>query len=188
MTRTVRAETERRLCCGAVGGLILLAAGIAGCPDESGTCATVMIERTSQDANNTYEMFAATQCDGTFADGTFELDLVDRSVMQGNLPRVLFTLPVTGMEIPLDSPISLTRTNDTEPEPAIYQEWVDGTHPAQGPFWTSNAGSITFTRSEQGNTTATFTFEADNPSSAGNTATGTIHVSGSVTRILLNEP
>lgn len=181
------AQTEPGRRVRAVGGVVLLLSAVAGCPQDPGTCATVMIERTSEDANNAFEMFEATQCDGRFVDGNFELDLVDRSVEDGNLPRVLFTLAVDADEVPQDNAIDLARDNDTEPEPAIYQEWVNGTSPADGPFWTSNSGNITFTMNAEGNVTATFTFEADNPSMAGNTADGTIRVTGMVTRILLSE-
>ena len=103
---------------------------------EDDPCATGEIVGVDADANNTFTELTATQCDFVIDGDTVEIDLIDRTVEGSNLPRVLFTLDLPN-GIPLGTAIDLTRADDTQPEPAIYQEYLLGTDPAEGPFWTS---------------------------------------------------
>lgn len=173
---------------------ILLSAGLlatmalAGCPDEGPTdttCATILVESTSTDPppNITFTAAEANQCDVAFdAQGTLTIDMLDRSTGNTN-PRVLLTLREVGSEIPLNTQITLSRTDNQQLSPAIYQEFDNTT--MQGPFWSSlrlgNAGVVTFTALENGDVQGTFSFNADNPVALNNAAEGGIFVSGTVT-------
>lgn len=175
---------------------------LVGCPapppvDE--TCANATITATSEDASNQFTMLTGNQCnakifssvgedqpcDPTIAPCVFEIDIVDRSTGEIN-PRVLITLMIED-SIRLDEAIELQRANDEDVAPATYQEISSATQ--DGPFWSSNSGTITFTQDEDGVITGVFEFGADNPSPIDNTATGELQVAGTV--IIppeLNEP
>ena len=172
--------------------------GLVGCtqpvdipiPD----CGSVTIEGTSADANTAVTDFVTSDCRivgvaAGAAAGTFliTIDIVgdDGSTPK---PRVLFTLEMPAVELPLDTPISLEREGDealaTQLAPAVYQE-VDPTRETAGedllgPFWSSNGGTISFAEQADGTLLGDFNFTADNPSPVDNTALGTIRVQGTV--------
>lgn len=181
-------------------GLVVMVAGLAGCPGvQRMPCdgASVSIQGTD-DANNQFGdfTFEADQCDYTIREGTLQIDFLDRTVEGPVIPRVLLTLDMTIErlgDIPLGTPIDLAREDPTLPKPAIYQDYVDPQRrdfrdfvddlgPADGRFWTSIAGSITFSQDEDGNIVGTFDFDADNPSTPtpSNRASGTLAVEGEV--------
>jgi hypothetical protein len=184
-----------RIC---LAGFVVGLVGFVGCggpvdiPIDN--CGSVMIETTSADANSTVTEFVTSDCrivgvePGATA-GTFVIT-IDIAEDDGSTPkpRVLFTLQVAAQELPLGTPISLSREGinlETSLPPAVYQE-VDPEQEAAGettigPFWSSTGGSISF--AEQADTTllGTFNFTADNPSAVDNTALGTISVQGTAT-------
>ncbi|MCZ6653254.1 MAG: hypothetical protein O7D91_09535 [Planctomycetota bacterium] len=189
-------SVSRMLLC----GLVVMVAGLVGCPgDQRMPCAggSVMV-RGTDDANNEFGNFTfeADQCDYTIRDGTLQIDFLDRTVAGPVIPRVLLTLDLTIEsldDIPLGTPIDLVRQDPTLPKPAIYQDYVDPQRrdfrdfvddlgPADGRFWTSISGSITFSQDEDGNIVGTFDFDADNPSNPtpSNDASGTLAVEGEV--------
>ena len=189
-------SVSRMLLC----GLVVMVAGLAGCSGVQRTpCdgASVTVEGTD-DANNQFGNFTfeADQCDYMIREGTLQIDFLDRTVAGAVIPRVLLTLDmaIEGLEdIPLGTPIDLVREDPTLPKPAIYQDYIDSQRrdfrdfvddlgPADGRFWTSISGSITFSQDEDGNIVGTFDFDADNPSSPTptNNASGTLAVEGEV--------
>ncbi len=172
--------------------------GLIGCggPVDLGQdCASVTVEATSADANNTstFNTFTANQCDLSIEDdgnggSVLEIDILDRDAGTTN-PRILFTLSADLDDLSAGQTFLLSRADDVSLAPAIYQEL--NTTDNAGPFWSSNAGSIAFTQQDDGSVVGAFTFEADNPSSVDNSAVGTLHVEGSVTlnpQILLDTP
>lgn len=162
-----------------------------GCPEQMSTsnnCATVTVERVSEDANNdeSFSPIEANQCDVSIGGDVLEIDILDRNTGTTN-PRVLFTLTVTGNSVPTSGEIDLTRLDDTGLPPALYQEFdstaSEGELEAAGPFWSSaaeNAGTIAFSVDDMNRTVAMFDFTADNPSETGNSAAGTLRISGEV--------
>ena len=197
-------SVSRMLLC----GLVVMVAGLVGCSgDQRFPCdgASVTVQGTD-DANNQFGdfTFEADQCDYTIRDGTLQIDFLDRTVAGPVIPRVLLTLDMTieGLldmtiesleDIPLGTPIDLVRQDPTLPKPAIYQDYIDPERrdfrdfvddlgPADGRFWTSISGSITFSQDEDGNIVGTFDFDADNPSTPtpSNRASGTLAVEGEV--------
>ncbi len=194
--RTMREYVWARICLtGVATGLF----GLVGCtqpvdiPIEN--CGSVTIEGTSPDANNAVTEFITSDCrivgvEAGATDGTFliTIDIVgdDDSTLT---PRVKFTLEVSAEELPLDTPINLAREGDdvlvTQSAPAVYQE-EDPERKAAGedvlgPFWSSNGGTISFTKQADTTLLADFNFTADNPGSFENTALGTISVQGTAT-------
>ena len=156
-------------------------------------CGAVTIE--SSDANNTVTEFITSDCRivsvtaGATA-GTFVIT-IDIAEDDGSTPkpRVLFTIEVSAAELPIGTPISLSREGDdalaTQLAPAVYQE-VDPAleaagQDASGPFWSSTGGSISFTEQADGTLLGDFLFTADNPSPVDNLAEGTVQVRGTVT-------
>jgi hypothetical protein len=180
--------------------LLCLLVGLTGCPEEGddtlvGTCTPGTVTVNGAAANNAFGdfSFAADQCDIDTIDGMLEIDMLDRGVADGDpVPRVLFTLEVTVEELEAISAgdavnIDLARTDETLPQPAIYQDLLDnGSDPADGNFWTSISGSMVFDEDMDGNLVGTFNFEADNPPNPNpdNTAEGTLSVVGTVTVVL----
>ncbi|MCG3136696.1 MAG: hypothetical protein HJJLKODD_00531 [Phycisphaerae bacterium] len=163
-----------------VGGFL-----ISGCGDQTTqplpfTCGTATIAATSADANNQFTQLETQQCDISLQGGVLTIDLLDREAGTTIVPRVLFTLEVGLADIPDDETIDLARSDDLEPRPAIYMDYVLNSDPAEGNFWTSSTGEITFQRQADDSITAEFEFDADNPVSLGNEAVGTIRVTGEV--------
>ncbi len=159
---------------------------LTGCGNQGGgggssTCASATI--TGNGANNAFTAMAATQCNVEFEGTTLIIDLLELNDT-GASPRVRFTLRDLSMADLIDgASFPLTRDDDELPEPAIYQEFIGATMDenmnADGPFWTSNAGSLDITVDDTGEVSASFDFTADNPRpDMPSTATGTVTVDG----------
>lgn len=177
-----------------VVAIVICGSGLLGCTQDVSLgedCAEFSI--ASEDANKTFSQVNGNQCDVTIsANGagqfTLEIDILDRDTGSIN-PRVLFTLTLDAEDFPVGQTFSLTRANDTDLPPGLYQE-VDVQLASEagsngttgiGPFWSSNSGTIGFTQQDDGTVRGEFTFGADNPITTNNSATGTLQVSGSVT-------
>ncbi len=173
---------------GLAGALAVLGANVIGCSrlvTLSEDCASITVEATSDDANNTHSEFNANQCDHEFREGDSEntvilvIDILDRDA-DSAIPRVEIMLSIDTEELPVGQTFVLSREDEVALAPAIYQELdpqkldeLAGVPNANfGPFWSSNSGTISFAQQEDGSTLGDFSFGADNPSSVNNTALG----------------
>jgi hypothetical protein len=171
--------SSKALACVAISALT---ASLAGCPGEvAGLCDGISITIAgSADANSTFTAFTPTQCNVTLEGDMLTIDLLDRGGDPN--PRVLISVQVTDGAL-AEGSIDLTRANDTDLAPAVYQEFT-GEDPtdqslADGPFWSSNSGTLDATTDMDGNLMGSFMFTADNPRpDMPSMATGTVTVSG----------